>query len=157
VLNPEKKPDRSNCPSDETLKALAHGKQVGLVELIPHFLFLKLQNAREGYSVTTHIGQLKTFSQAMRASLLVISYHTGARKGEIRKIRKERIDLPNARIELTGKTTKNKKARYLPIYGETAEIKMAISSGDPKCPMLIQREGKPVLNFEKSWRTTPAN
>jgi integrase len=85
---------------------------------------------------------------------LVIGYHTGARKGQIRKIRKERIDLPNARIELTGKTTKNKKASYLPIYGEMAdEIAMAISAGDSKCPLLIQREGKPVFDFEKSWKT----
>ncbi len=63
-------------------------------------------------------------------------------------------DLPNALIELTGKTTKNKKARYLPIYGDmAAEIEMAISLGDPKCPLLVQREGKPVFDFEKSWKT----
>lgn len=84
----------------------------------------------------------------------VISYHTGARKGEIRKIRKERIDLPNGRIELTGKTTKNKKARYLAIYGDmAAEVEMAIAAGDSKCPVLVQREGKPVFDFEKSWKT----
>jgi integrase len=46
---------------------------------------------------------------------LVIAYHTGARKGEIRKIRMERIDFRTARIELAKKTTKNKTARYLPI------------------------------------------
>jgi integrase len=53
-----------------------------------------------------------------------------------------------------GKTTKNKKPRYLPVYGDMqAEIEMAMSLGDPKCPLLVQREGKPVFDFEKSWKT----
>jgi hypothetical protein len=42
----------------------------------------------------------------------------------------------------------------LPIYGDmAAELELAISSGYGKCPLLIQREGKPVFDFEKSWKT----
>jgi integrase len=75
----------------------------------------------------------------------LISYHTGARKGEIRKIRREMIDWNTLRIELRKKTTKNKTARYLPIYGDMApEIEMALSAADPGCPFLIQNEGKQV-------------
>jgi integrase len=84
----------------------------------------------------------------------VISYHTGARKGEIRKIRREMIDWNTSRIELQKKTTKNKTARYLPIYGDMGpEIDMALSAADPACPFLIQHEGKQVFDFEKSWKT----
>ncbi len=61
----------------------------------------------------------------------VISYHTGARKGEI-QIRHEMIDRGASRIELRKKTTKNKISRYLPTYGDmTAEIEMAIAKADP--------------------------
>lgn len=85
---------------------------------------------------------------------LVIGYHTGARKGEIRQIRIDRIDLKAKRIDLPGRSTKNKKPRFLPIYGDmAAELDMAIAAADPKCPFLIQHEGGPVQDWEKAWAT----
>jgi len=42
---------------------------------------------------------------------LVIGYHTGARKGEIRNILLDNVDLIEGWIELPGRTTKNKKPR----------------------------------------------
>src|SRR5215469_2624242 len=84
----------------------------------------------------------------------VIAYHTGPRKGEIRKIEHERIDLKAKRIQLPGRTTKNGKPRYLPIYGDMeAEIDMALSTADRNCPFLVQHNGKPVFDFEKAWNT----
>jgi hypothetical protein len=53
------------------------------------------------------------------------------------------------------KTTKNKTARYVPLYGDMGpEIEMALKAADPTCPLLIQLEGKPVFDFEKSWKTS---
>src|SRR5262249_43830295 len=55
---------------------------------------------------------------------------------------------------LPGRTTKSKRPRFLPIYGDMGpEIEMAIDAGSKACPFLIQDEGKPVLDFEKSWKT----
>ena len=125
-----------------------------LVGVVPHFPIAKVENAREGILSHDSYRAIRDRLPSYARISAVISYHTGARKGEIRKIRKERIDLDNGRIELTGKTTKNKKGRYLPIYDDmAAEIEMAISVGDPRCPLLVQREGKPVIDFEKSWKT----
>lgn len=63
------------------------------------------------------------------------------------------IDWNALRIELQKKTTKNKTARYLPIYGDMGpEIEMALSAADPACPFLVQHEGKQVFDFEKSWK-----
>jgi hypothetical protein len=63
------------------------------------------------------------------------------------------IDWRTSRIELRKKTTKNKTARYLPIYGDMEpEIEMALSAADPACLFLIQHNGKPVFDFEKSWK-----
>jgi hypothetical protein len=39
-----------------------------------------------------------------------------------------------------------------------AEIEMAIDAGSGACPFLVQNEGKPVYDWDKSWATacTPA-
>jgi integrase len=80
--------------------------------------------------------------------------HACRKLTEIRKIRREMIDWNTSRIELRKKTTKNKTARYLPMFGDMGpEIEMALSAADPGCPFLIQNEGKQVFDFEKSWKT----
>ncbi len=83
---------------------------------------------------------------------LVIGYHTGARKGEIQKIRRDQIDLNAKRVNLPGRTTKNGRPRFLPIYGDMlAELELALASIDARCPFLIQRDGKRIFDFEKVW------
>ena len=78
----------------------------------------------------------------------------GARKGEITKIRKDKIDFKAGRIDLPGRATKNQRPRFLPIYGDMAvEIQMAIDAGKPECPLLTQRDGRPVQDWEKVWAT----
>jgi integrase len=100
------------------------------------------------------VGQVRNSLPLYARLSFVIAYHTGARKGEIRKIRREMIDWNTMRIELRKKTTKNKTARYLPIYGDMGpEIEMALSTADPACPFLIQCDGKSVFDFEKAWKT----
>jgi integrase len=84
----------------------------------------------------------------------VIAYHTGARKGEICSIRTDYVDLEAKRIFRPGRTTKNGRPRYLPIYGDMgAELEMAIATADRNCPFLIQRNCERVFDFEKAWAT----
>lgn len=128
-----------------------------LAEKVPHFPMLEVDNARQGIITDNQYRALYNalMDRPYARVALVIAYHTGARKGEIRKIRLESVDLKNKRIELTRKTTKNKTARYLPIYGDMrAEIEMAMSTArQEKSPFLIQKDGKPVFDFEKAWKT----
>jgi hypothetical protein len=125
-----------------------------LVHNVPYFPMPDPDNVREG--IVSH-DKYRLFRDSLppHARLsFVISYHTDARKGEIGKIRREMIDWTTARIELRKKTTKNKTARYLPMYGDMGpEIEMALSAANPACPFLIQHEGKPIFDFEKSWKT----
>jgi integrase len=37
-----------------------------------------------------------------------------------------------------------------------AELDMALSKSDPRCPLLIQHEGHSVFDFEKAWATACA-
>lgn len=124
-----------------------------LVLRVPHFQMLPEDNVREGTLAHEKYTALRDMPSYARIAL-VVAYHTGARKGEIRSIRKENIDGKAMRIYLPGRTTKNGKPRHLPIYGDmVSEIEMALSASDPRCPFLIQDEGRPVYDFEKAWAT----
>ena len=115
---------------------------------------LPVDNARSGILSYEQYRAIRDALPSHSRIALVIGYHTGARKGEINKIRLDRIDFKAGRIELVRKTTKNKNPRYLPIYGDMgAELSMAMSLADPTCPFLIQEKGKRVADFKKSWHT----
>ena len=125
-----------------------------LVDHVPYFFIPDPDNVREGIVPHEKYRAVRDFLPRYARVSFVISYHTGARKGEIAKIRREMIDWSTGRIELRKKTTKNGTARYLPIYGDmAAEIEMALAEADPNCPFLIQHQGERVFDFEKSWKT----
>jgi integrase len=100
---------------------------------------LPVDNARTGIFNHEEYRAIRDALPVYAWIALVIAYHTGARKGEIQKIRLDKIDFKAGRIELPGKTTKNKTPRYLPIYGDMkAELSMAISLAHSKCPFLFK-------------------
>jgi integrase len=152
-------PKPENATINKELSFLRRAFKLGerndpaLVVHVPHFEMLPVDNARSGILTHEQYRIIRDALPAYARVALVIAYHTGARKGEIRKIRKEKIDFRAARIDLPGRTTKNKTPRYLPIYGDMrAELDMAISATSSECPLLVQHEGKPVFDWEKSWR-----
>jgi integrase len=125
-----------------------------LVLRVPRFEMLPEDNVREGTLTHDKYRLVRDGLPQYARIALVIGYHTGARKGEIRQIRLDRIDLRAKRIDLPGRITKNKKPRFLPIYGDmAAELDMALAAADPKCPFLIQHESRPVQDWEKAWST----
>ena len=102
-----------------------------LVDKVPKLRMLQVDNARTGILPHEKYRLIRDSLPSYGRIALVISYHTGARKGEIAKIRTDKIDFKGARIDLPGRTTKNRKPRYLPIYGDMkAELSMAISLAD---------------------------
>lgn len=145
---------------NKELSYLRRGFRLGLrneprlVESVPFFPMLEVDNAREGMLSHEEYRTIRDSLPLYARIALVISYHTGSRKGEVRRIRIDKIDFGKARIDLPGRVVKNKKPRFLPIYGDMrAELEMAIAAADPKCPFLVQNEGKPVFDWEKSWKT----
>jgi integrase len=154
------KPKPSNATVNRELAYVRLALKLGaqqdppLVLRVPHFELLPEDNVREGILSHEQYRTVRDSLPAYARIALVLAYHTGARKGELRQIRKDRIDLKAKRIDLPGRTTKGKKPRFLPIYGDMeAEIEMAIANGSKACPFLIQRNGKPVYDWEKAWAT----
>ena len=128
-----------------------------LVEKVPYIRMLPVDNARTGMVDHEQYRALRDSLPSYARIALVVAYHTGARKGEIQKIRLDKIDFRANRIELPGKTTKNRAARFLPIYGDMqAELDMAISIADGNCAFLVQDKGRRIADWEKSWKTACA-
>jgi integrase len=134
---------------------LGYQNEPRLVDKIPYIKMLPVDNARSGIVTDPQYRVIRDALPTYARIAMVIGYHTGARKGEIRKIRVDSIDPKAKRIELTRKTTKNKTPRYLPIYGDmAAELDMAISAAKRDgCAFIVQSDGKPVFDFEKAWHT----
>jgi len=125
-----------------------------LVGRVPKFDMLPNGDAREGTLEHEQYRSVRDALPSYARIALVIGYHTGARKGEVLSILRDKVNLKAGRIELLSRSVKNKHARFLPIYGQMGpEIEMALAAGNPACPFLIQRKGKRVYDFEKSWAT----
>ena len=128
-----------------------------LATRVPRIRMLKVDNTRTGIVNFEQYRAIRDLLPRYARIALVIGYHTGARRGEILQIRLACIDLKAGRIELPGSTTKNKDPRFLPIYGDmAAELSMATSFVDAKCPFLVQDKGKRVARFYKSWNSACA-
>lgn len=135
-------------------RALALGAQEDppLVVRIPHVAKLPEAEPREGLLDHATYLRVRDLLPAYARLALVLSYHTGARRGELLSIRRQDVDLVAGRIQLRGRKTKNGRPRYLPIYGDmAAELGAAIDAGAKGCPLLIQDAGQPVASFRKSW------
>jgi integrase len=104
-----------------------------LVTRVPKITFYNVSdNVRTGVLSEANYEKLLALLPPHARIALVISYLTGARKGEVRQIQKNRIDFGAGRIELPGMTTKNGEPRYLPIYREMQpEIERAIAAEKP--------------------------
>jgi integrase len=125
-----------------------------LASRIPHMRMLKGGAIRKGIVSYEQYRAIRDILPSYARIALVIGYFTGTRRGEILQIRIDRIDFKAGRIDIPGDTAKNKEDRFLPIYGDmAAELSMAISLADAKCPFLVQDKGKRVARFYKSWTT----
>jgi integrase len=80
-------------------------------------------------------------------------YYTGVRRGELVKLRREWAAgwEHSGIIEVPGwyqgmRITKNGEKHCIPIYTESMRefLRWALETGDPACPYLFQRTGKPV-------------
>src|SRR5207245_1869961 len=61
----------------------------------------------------------------------------------------------NNQILITPHTSKNKRPRVLPVYGEMCEwLPMQRDIRDakfPECPFVFHRDGQPIVDFRKAW------
>jgi len=97
---------------------LAMREDPPFVRKAPYIPKLEEDNARQGFLELEQYERLLEELPASLKALFVCGYHTGARKGELRRLRWEQIDFDASLIRVAKCQAKAKKARTLPIYGD---------------------------------------
>lgn len=121
---------------------------------------LKENNVRTGFVTDAqYAALLKALPEHLKL-LLIIGYHTGARKGEITPLKWEQIDLAAGEIRLNAGETKNDEGRILPIYGPMREA-LAEAANRRKAeakrmgvfpsPYLFPDGSTHIQSFRKAW------
>ena len=114
---------------------------------------LEEDNARQGFLEREQYEKLLEELPLKLKALYVCSYHTGARKGELRRVRISQVDFDANVIRLEAGQTKGKKPRTLPIYGDMQRwLQAQIDSAPGDCPYVIYGErNRPVDNHLDGW------
>lgn len=117
-----------------------------------HIPKLPENNARQGFV------ELEQYRALIRAApehirgLIAIAYHTGLRAGELLSIQRSQVDLLSGVIRLPGASTKNRKPRTVPIYGDMRVWIEQLMSGAGR--WLFEYRGERLTSFRTAWRAT---
>jgi integrase len=138
---------------------LGYEREPPLVLRIPKIEMLPEQNVREG--ILEHNSYLKLREVMLSAGyprycfLLVVGYHVGTREGELLSIQWPQVDLRANEIRLKAPTTKTKKPRIPPIYGDMKSwLEMAHADRDlkhPSCRWVFQKNGERMVFNWRTW------
>ena len=126
-----------------------------IVARVPRVPKLEEHNIRTGFLEHDVYLRVRAELPEQIRPLFVIAYYTGARLGELKRLRWEQVDLTAKRITLDPGTTKNGEGKRLPIYGEMSKwlaIEKEIRDTQfPECRYVFRRRGRPVKDFRKAW------
>jgi integrase len=134
------------------------------VTRIPHFPPVPVNDARQGFlDATAFTRLLAALPQGMTASgnlrtLITLAYASGARRGELLKLRWEQVDWRARAITLGRQQTKNGHARVLPLdlvpelYPMLRADWEATQANHPDCPWIFHRQGRRIVSFLQAWK-----
>jgi integrase len=117
---------------------------------------LEENNVRKGFFEHTEYRALLTALPEELKPVLTFAFYTGCRRGEILKLQWAQVDLIAKLVRLEPGETKNEESRLIPLNVEELYQTMAMQreirdTKYPDCPWVFFREGRPILNFRKSW------
>ena len=130
-----------------------------VVARMPHIPKLPEDNVREGFLDLDGYRRLLAELPTHLRPLFVVGYHTGVRSGELKKIQWPQVDWEANEIFVSRRTTKNRDAHTLPIYGDMrAWLEMAKAERDAKfaaCPWVFFDDGgRQIGTFRKAWASS---
>jgi len=131
------------------------------VRTIPAFPMLTENNVRKGFLEAADYYKLLRHLNSEIAPLVVTAYHTGARQGELLRLKWKQVDLERGIIRLDPGTTKNSQGRLLPIFGDMATALRRQHDYTvaywPRCQFVFHRSGHCIKDFRWAWaRATEA-
>jgi len=114
-------------------------------------------NVRTGFLDDAGYVKLRDELPEYLRPLLVVGYHLGNRLGELLSLMWPQADFKNDLIRLDPGTTRNKRGRTLPIYGQIREWllmqKAARDASFPDCPWVFFNQGERMGEFRKTWKS----
>jgi integrase len=102
----------------ERALSLASNCEPPKVARLIHIPMLMEDNVRSGFLDDVGYLRLRRELPDYLRPIFVVAYHVGNRIGELRRLSWTQVDFANDQIMLNPGTTKNKKGRTLPIYGD---------------------------------------
>jgi integrase len=124
-----------------------------LVRRAPKIPKIAEDNARQGFLEPEPYERLLTELPRRLKALFACAYHIGTRKGELRHLRWDQVDLESGSIRFERKQTKAKKPRTVPIYGDMERwLRVQLESRIDGCPWVFHHYGKPVGAQLRGWR-----
>lgn len=120
----------------------------------PRLQMLEENNVRQGFlEHGDFMGLLDNLPDHLKP-IIEYLYLSGWRKGEAVKLEWRDVDLQGRVVRLRIENSKNKEARVLPLTGRLLEIIEARKEERRlDCPYVFHREGQPVGDFKKAWKT----
>ncbi len=124
---------------------------------VPYIPMLKESNVRKGFFEHNEYLALRRELPEYLKPVLAFGYFTGAREGEILRLKWGQVDLEARTIHLEPGSTKNDQARTIPLNSELLEaLKTQKSTRDlrfPDCQYVFYRKGKRIGNFQRAWKS----
>src|SRR5258708_9258955 len=124
---------------------------------VPHIPMLRECNVRKGFFEHDEYLALQRELPEYLKPVLAFGYFTGAREGEILRLRWGQVNLEVHSVNLEPGSTKNDQPRTIPLTGELLETvkiqKAACDSRFPKCDYVFHRKGQRIGNFQRAWRS----
>lgn len=119
---------------------------------IPPFEKLKSDPPRSGFLELEQFARLRAELPERHRALATLAFYTGMRWGELRRLRWESVDLPNAKIRLAAGTTKNDEARVIPLLAELPEMLKNERLRFPGAAYVFTADGRaPLRTMRKAW------
>ena len=119
--------------------------------LVPHFPLLKSDRPREDYLTAAEYEKVLAEFPAALKPLLICAYHTGARRGELLKLKWADVNLQRGLI--TFRDTKNGTDRDVPIIGTLPETLESLRAANPQTEFVFVRgNGEKVRDFKRAWK-----
>lgn len=135
--------------------SLASECEPAKVARLIHIPMLTEDNVRSGFLDDAGYLRLRRELPEYLRPVFVVAYHVGNRIGELRRLLWTQIDFANDQILLSPGTTKNKKGRTLPIYGDMRELlrmeKEIRDTRFPKCSYVFHHDGHAIVDYRKAW------
>ena len=140
------------------------------VATVPHFPIVKVNNTRTGFiEVDGYLSILKELPNSLK-SLFAAGFHWGNRKSELTKLQWSQVYFEDGFVSLEVGSTKNDEGRWLPIYGDMADLlrkQRAMRDAEfPNCPWVFYwhtdawktahvieaQPGCQINAFDKTWK-----